>query len=1228
MKSIFVSSTFRDMNFERDVLNRRIAPKINHQLQQYNQSVRILDLRWGVDTSELEEQEATDRVLSVCLDAIDKCKPYFVVLIGDRYGYVPAGHGLSVTHMEILRGALECTDRDHIYIYLRDADYTEMPEEVKDTYIEQDRDARACLQQLTDTLQQEMPQCCRRYTARWDDQQKCLVSEDFEQIILADLQRDLVEENRGICYRSDLHRQLSENEQILAENVRFAYSDQTRISADVQQIIQADRPWALIGAAGAGKSVYMSMLCSGLRRAGRKAHILFCGDNAFSSSVRNAAEMVLYALLDAAGMEYDYETFAALSYTDLISRIVEVRGYVKEKCCLLLDAVDKCDQGMMRFVFWCGSFLSEQLQLAVSSRMTQEIQGRSASLHLVQMEYARIDYQHMAGCILEKNGKQLHSDCIGLAVEKVQTPLQLQLLLLRLLRLSGKDFDAIQRSGGGMEQINAYLKTVIAESPEETGELIAQYLQELLDDGEKPQFYLCMLNLLAFCEYGLQETDIQALYERMETKWTELEYLDFLERYAFFIRVRENGRLDVSHDIIRQTLRDVLERNRVPVCALMAEYLLHHPRQEKQTVRAFLDAAFLGGQQKLMMEFVRKYSDGWTSVTQQALTEEIQRSVRRMFFQDGGDFLFSVVSQCRSADDLFYLQLAISTSLRTVEDCHEEDVLVRIAYVVMSIPLQIEAFRETKIGNESLLDVELKDCVGFLRMNNVREERIQKFLSDCRNKMGKPEEELRPEGPEAEAEEILEQLHRVPTHEKVYFWGKLAKLARRISQEEEYAPLAGRLLHTLLEIEGEALVDVEEADRQRMRAEVYTSLQKVCKTLGQWEKGIAYEQRSLEIYEAIYAKNPSEEFFQKYRDRKYNIANITEAWAISEETNAQLWEKTKVAYQEVYDLELQAMAYGLSMQRVRHTASVICSLGTALINTGFHDEGMEKYREGIALILDSLRNHPSNELYLEVCLQLMECANQLAICRKIDEACDLSEEASGYISLIVRSGDAQAIGKIQEDCVLFCRSIDRLLQRSDEEQNVEDQMNICLLMATVYLAALPGNDHRVKVGLLMAMSNISAIFFWALQDYAQAYESYDRLLQMTLQYDLAEADADGEFNDEVNDRLIDAYVRCLLCLERMGRREELKELIADGVQWAGYIADHLDYLQSDVAGVLVTMSQRLLRNDSSLGVGFLVMAYSVAMAEDYDKEKYADTFAFILRAMQELENRDESGIPE
>lgn len=192
MKSIFISSTFRDMNFERDVLNRTVAPKLNYRLSAYNSTVRILDLRWGVDTSELSEEEASARVLTACFDAIDSCKPYIVVLLGDRYGYIPDDSGVSVTHMEIIRGVLKSADRDHVYIYLRDTDYSAVPADLRPVYIEQDPAAREKLSALKDTLRRELSDRCRTYRASWSEEKQCPVSDTFEEMIAADLLNDML----------------------------------------------------------------------------------------------------------------------------------------------------------------------------------------------------------------------------------------------------------------------------------------------------------------------------------------------------------------------------------------------------------------------------------------------------------------------------------------------------------------------------------------------------------------------------------------------------------------------------------------------------------------------------------------------------------------------------------------------------------------------------------------------------------------------------------------------------------------------------------------------------------------------------------------------------------------------------------------------------------------------------------------------------------------------------
>ena len=68
MKTIFISSTFQDMHYERDIIHDRVTPALNGLARQYGESVSFCDLRWGVNTGELESEEGSRKVLSVCLE--------------------------------------------------------------------------------------------------------------------------------------------------------------------------------------------------------------------------------------------------------------------------------------------------------------------------------------------------------------------------------------------------------------------------------------------------------------------------------------------------------------------------------------------------------------------------------------------------------------------------------------------------------------------------------------------------------------------------------------------------------------------------------------------------------------------------------------------------------------------------------------------------------------------------------------------------------------------------------------------------------------------------------------------------------------------------------------------------------------------------------------------------------------------------------------------------------
>lgn len=82
---VFVCSTFRDMHAERDYLNRMIFPELRSRCDRAGATFVALDLRWGVT----DEESRRHGALQICLDEIERCRPFFLCLLGDLYGWTP-----------------------------------------------------------------------------------------------------------------------------------------------------------------------------------------------------------------------------------------------------------------------------------------------------------------------------------------------------------------------------------------------------------------------------------------------------------------------------------------------------------------------------------------------------------------------------------------------------------------------------------------------------------------------------------------------------------------------------------------------------------------------------------------------------------------------------------------------------------------------------------------------------------------------------------------------------------------------------------------------------------------------------------------------------------------------------------------------------------------------------------------------------------------------------------
>ena len=179
---VFISSTFRDMHAERDVLVRLTFPDLRHRLKPYRIHLDDIDLRWGVTC----EQAENDLALDVCLRQIDACRPFFVGLLGERYGWVPRRipqaaildfpwlpehAGASITELEIWHGVLNNTaTQNRAFFYLRDPSALNgVPPVVRDTvFVDTDPAAVRKLAALKERIRQSACSVVDGYPAAWE----------------------------------------------------------------------------------------------------------------------------------------------------------------------------------------------------------------------------------------------------------------------------------------------------------------------------------------------------------------------------------------------------------------------------------------------------------------------------------------------------------------------------------------------------------------------------------------------------------------------------------------------------------------------------------------------------------------------------------------------------------------------------------------------------------------------------------------------------------------------------------------------------------------------------------------------------------------------------------------------------------------------------------------------------------------------------------------------------
>jgi len=166
---IYISTTYDDMHSERDVLAREVFPRLRERFGPRGIHVVGVDLRWGVEGERDED-------LGIILDEIERSRPFFVGILGERYGRaasvpdgispygipdasgldrpIEAGNGLSLTAMEILHGVLEHPEtKETSFFYLRDPGFSvHVPEYKRREFVHESEEAVRKLAEIKDRI--------------------------------------------------------------------------------------------------------------------------------------------------------------------------------------------------------------------------------------------------------------------------------------------------------------------------------------------------------------------------------------------------------------------------------------------------------------------------------------------------------------------------------------------------------------------------------------------------------------------------------------------------------------------------------------------------------------------------------------------------------------------------------------------------------------------------------------------------------------------------------------------------------------------------------------------------------------------------------------------------------------------------------------------------------------------------------------------------------------------
>ncbi|HYG57977.1 MAG TPA: DUF4062 domain-containing protein [Symbiobacteriaceae bacterium] len=381
---LFISSTFRDMIQERDLLAKRVHPQLRKFCADRGVHFIDVDLRWGITEEESKEGNA----VRLCLAEIERCRPYFIGLLGERYGWVPqqtsprereafgvvGGYpGASVTAMEIIHGVLEQEGMQGLaHFYLRDEAYIEkLPEGERAEYRSKDPTHAQRLRELKERI------LASGHVTRTYPNPEALVD-----LVLQDLEA-LIEKQFPLAERPSALEQERLDHEAVAARLQQAYAPRPAPAKALTAAVEAGTPLVVVtGEPGHGKSALLANWTATYRGAHPETFVLlhFAGTTTGSATWQGICRRVMGELSE----HFDLNLSIPDDPGELrvaFANSLHIAA-TQARILLVLDGLNQLAADA-RELYWMPPSLPEGVQLVTSSiggPVLEALQARQASL--------------------------------------------------------------------------------------------------------------------------------------------------------------------------------------------------------------------------------------------------------------------------------------------------------------------------------------------------------------------------------------------------------------------------------------------------------------------------------------------------------------------------------------------------------------------------------------------------------------------------------------------------------------------------------------------------------------------------------------------------------------------------------------------------------------------------------------------------------------------------------